>query len=212
MMLVYETPDGTTGQIVFDDFLESDHGGPVDITKHPISSKAVITDHVNPGLEELKVVAVASNDAIAPHQRRDGQLTRGGLQVEPVASNGTTRTEQVFQTLEEIKRNAYLCMVFTTLRVYNNMLIKDLRTKVSKHGINALDFNIDFEEIRISRVQTVPAPAPRFIRTRGRSNKGGNATERASEETQKDVVDQINQGGGNADVSILERGRRFFGG
>lgn len=197
MRILYETPAGIIETIVFDGMLEAEFSSDLEITEHPVSEGADVTDHARKALDEPVITAAISNDPEDPTYI-NGIRTRQGFDLTQLGGttdeDGTklTRTEAVDRLLQEIQANAYVCTVFTMLRTYRTMLLKSFSTTVGSNGINTLDFRMTFKKVRfaVSEVDA-NAPRPRLIRVAKKKKKGGQATDQANDEEKKEGLAKL---------------------
>lgn len=119
------------------------HRAPVRKTNNPVESGAVFTDHIHllPDIVTLDGVISTTPDAI-------------GASFDP-RFGGSGRAKKAWQDLLKLRADRTPFDLFTTLRSYPNMAIKDLSTVRNALTTNALRFTVVCERIEIATVSLI---------------------------------------------------------
>lgn len=171
--LIFERTPGQLEQIDLDVAERQGHEKSATVTERAVEVGSVITDHVRPNQNTLTLEGWISNTPIAP-----GGATRGRYQ--RLANGGATtlqfptpfdRVRDCDEVLSWMIDAGPLVDVTTTLRVYQQMLLR--RYKVDRDATtgSVLPVVLEFVQPRLVETRVVPAPAER--RGRARANRGG---------------------------------------
>jgi len=143
--------DGTV--FTFDAGFSESPTDEAEVTRHPVEDGADITDHVQDLPARLSLVVGLTNSPL-PEQG-------------PMAKN---RDLDLYLELLDVKRRGELLQVVTGLRVYDNMVLTRVApTRTARSG-QALEINIDFEEVKLTTTETVDIPPAQQRRRAGRQN------------------------------------------
>jgi len=148
------------GAVELDASLEEMHTRDVEITRFPVEVGVDITDHARRQPEKVKITGVISNTPI---------------ELLPSLTNSSTRAEEAYQALIEIQDNQQLIAVITTLRIYENMLLKRVDVPRNAQKGNVVEVTLELEEIILVQSQTVEAPEPVKEGAQGETDLGPQA-------------------------------------
>lgn len=132
------TDPSSSGLINLDAAITQEHRFSANATQHPVESGADVTDHVIDMPDQLTINGVFSNTPI---------LFLASLQGSP------KRAEEAFEKLDALKKTGKTVDVFTTIKVYRNMIITSLTARRSASIGNAINVDIGLLEIRTARVE-----------------------------------------------------------
>lgn len=127
------------GGFIADVTVEEDHVDELSITEFPVEQGAAITDNSYKMPAQLRITCGYSNSSIAS----------GG---DPNYVNA------VYAQFLQLQANRQPFDVFTSKRVYQNMLIRRLHTQTNKDWANAMLLDVEMREIIIATTQTVTVP------------------------------------------------------
>lgn len=147
-----------TAQVV----IEETHIDELEITEHPVEQGATVSDHAWKRPAEVTIMAGWSN---SPSITGLFQGVAAGLQgtVQGVQSiitgNSPNQVRDVYARLLELQASRIPFDVYTGKRVYQNMLIKSLKTTTSKETENALIVTAVLKQVIVVATQIVVIPA-----------------------------------------------------
>lgn len=129
------------GGYVFDAFLRMDHQSRLEITKHPVQIGANITDHSysQPKIIEFEIGMTDVAKASKYNKQFD---------------SGNSRSVTAYKILKQMQEQRIPLQVTTRLGIFNNMLIKEVRSPddyLTKHGLRA---TVIMEEVPMASVGT----------------------------------------------------------
>lgn len=137
------------GAIELDASIEEIHEGESEIPRHPVETGADITDHVRRKPESVRITGIVTNTPI---------LLGAFLgPARPFTPLSFTRAEEFYDTLRNIKDEAALITVVTTLRLYENMLLKSFRVPRNVGQGNVVEATMIFEEVIFVDTETITA-------------------------------------------------------
>lgn len=191
-------PSGAAQSVVFDATVRDTHESVAEATSHPVEEGADISDHVRPGRDRVTLEVVVSNSPIAlPPTQMDGvggsvrsqELRRGtavlGEANVLVFDEEFDRVQTVYGTLLDLKDSGTLLSIFTSLRVYESMvLLRVSPTREAATG-NSLVAIVEAQQISVAASEIVAAPEPEETRGNVRDRRGRNNTD--EEETSPDT-------------------------
>lgn len=131
--------------------LEEGHNGVAETTDHPVEDGADITDHIRRKPDELSLKGIVSNHPV---------LILASFRADPSVPGGdpSTRAEDAYGWLREVKDQGLLLQVSTTLRDYENMAILSMSVVRDKDRRNVLEVDLSLREIIIATTEQVAAP------------------------------------------------------
>lgn len=148
----------TGSQVKLDAVIKESHSSPIKITKNPVELGADITDHAIIEPKKVQIEGVVSDTPLgfeAATQLVDSATSLFGSS----DSEGVTRSQQAYNELDGIKNNRELVEIQTGLKLYENMLITDIKVSQDKETSKAVFLNIDAEEIIITETEIIKLPA-----------------------------------------------------
>ena len=129
----------------FDASIEEEHKVSVDITDHPVEDGAAMSDHRVKRPIEFTLTAIVTNTPPAL-----GAIFR--------YANVATRDVDTWEILNTIAQNKALLTVVTTLKTYENMVIKEMSAPRTAALGNSLEVTITFREAFVAESEEVVAP------------------------------------------------------
>jgi hypothetical protein len=165
--------------IQFDAVLEPSINSSVGITSHPIDNKADVIDHVSKEQTTVKIKAVFVNNpenietvlknnvigAISnfiPNELTIPANIGASFMLNKIREDSFLYTDRdgekknraqiYWEMLNFFMENGYVLNLYTRLKVYDNLLIKSLSTKLENTEYNALVCDIEFVQINIAYV------------------------------------------------------------
>lgn len=184
-VLLY-SPDAAGSAIEFDAILTESHRREAEATRHPVESRADVSDHIIRGPRTLEIVGVVSNYPIIPA----GELAKDWLAEEekrlkrhervrraaglagplilltdqyepgtPPALEPFDRARLAWNRLEELWRNSTLVRIVTRLSDYPRMAIVGLDVPRDARTASELRVTISLEEIHTVDAQVAEVPA-----------------------------------------------------
>lgn len=123
-----------------------------EVTSNPVELGSPITDHIQVNPDKLSITGMISDAPIDPAviDQFQGNID-GGLY--------SARLQTHFDWLYFLARNREPITVYTRYKNYSNMAIASLNLPRDTGLGEALQFNIEFVNIRLVSTQTVPVPA-----------------------------------------------------
>ena len=150
------------GDLVFDAVFEEAHSADLEITDNPVEEGVLISDHAYMMPLQLIITAGVS-DILLPSGNPD------------YGASGSGRPQTAYEALRDLQEAREPFDVQTGLQVYENMLIKQIRTTQNKHNPDVLTFVAYLREVLIVGTESASYP-PR---------KGGETTQQASKTKDK---------------------------
>lgn len=135
------------GGITLDACLEQDHGFPCEPTENPVEEGADVTDHVRLRPIELQFEAVISDTPLDFNVI--GSLVSGDFRGIARQFANMNRSVEQFNKLVELRNKRQPFDVVTGLKVYKNMVIRDLRIHRNATIGKAIAVSLFLQEIRI---------------------------------------------------------------
>ncbi len=169
VLLSYDMPDGTSGMVQVDASITEQHTTTTQVTEHPVESGPDVTDHIRPMPRRISLSGIISNTPIyTPATQMRGvtgasgsfQVQIGNRQVNYQAfqfSDEFDRVRDAYGELISAALGGALFEIMTTLATYENMAITNFDVPRSAGTGGALQFQIQFQEIRIVDTQEVTA-------------------------------------------------------
>lgn len=148
------------GAIEMDASLKELHSASSEIPKHPIEKGSDIADHVRRKPVTVRITGIVTNTPIV-----------FAAFVGAARGVSSTRAEEFYDVLLELKDSATIISVITTLRQYENMLIKDFNVPRDAELGNVVEATIFFEEV-ITVETKFDKPEPVDVANRGVSDAG----------------------------------------
>lgn len=115
------------------------------VTSHPVENRASISDHAFNENAQIEVVAVATNTPVPSKVKTTkNTLTNSGDEFD------RSRVKRAYDIVKRWYRERTLITVVTDVESFQNCVITDLKVPRSVEWANAVQFNISFEQIRVS--------------------------------------------------------------
>lgn len=123
--------------------LREEHHEEVRVTEQPVEIGAAITDHSFNMPSDLHLTYGWSNASI---KGLIGNFS-GGLLSRGIRNFGENYCFKIYNQLYALKLNRYLCKVVTYKRVYENMIITDVRTSTDAETTYSMIVDITLKQI-----------------------------------------------------------------
>ncbi len=130
------------GAIELDASVEELHESSAEIPRHPVEEGADIGDHVRRKPDTLRITGIVTNTPI---------ILGAALRV------SFTRAEEFEDTLRTIKNAGLRITIITTLRQYDNMLLKNYQVPRNAGLGNTVEATMFFEEVILVKTETIAA-------------------------------------------------------
>lgn len=166
VQLFYVMPDGTNGTVALDASVSEQHGVQAQVTEHQVESGTNVTDYIRPMPRRLSITGLVTNTPIATPTTQNRGVTgqtstftgQDGTKWKALQFTGEfDRVRDVYGVLVDAALAGATFQVVTTLENYQSLAITNLvAPRDADHG-NAVQFQIDFQEIRVVDSQTVQA-------------------------------------------------------
>ena len=115
------------------------------VTSHPVENRASISDHAFNENAQIEVLAVTTNTPVPSKVKTTkNTLTNSGNEFDP------SRVKRAYDIVKRWYRERTLITVVTDVESFQNCVITDLKVPRSVEWANAVQFNISFEQIRVS--------------------------------------------------------------
>lgn len=183
VLLSFTMPDGTSDNVYLDASVNETHGAMAQVTDHQVESGPNVTDYIRPMPRRLQIEGVVTNTPIAtPKSQARGVVGQNatfqgsspsGAQVNWTALqfNGEfDRIRDVYGALVDAALAGAIFSVVTTLANYESFAIVNFSVPRNVGSGNAIQFSIEFQEIRIVTTQTVQA-LPSKVQKKSRGAK-----------------------------------------
>jgi hypothetical protein len=193
VLISYTLESGEAASIVLDASITELHEAEAEVTEDQVETGSPISDHVRPLQRKIGIEGFVSNHPIevpaSNMQGITGAVERvefpGGLGGANVLrfSGDFDRVRAVEEELDRLRTGGILCTLSTSLRVYENTVLRSFAVKRDATSGNALPVSLSFVQIRIAEVRTVPVPSiPRAARRAARGAQNPTPTEEATAE------------------------------
>jgi hypothetical protein len=165
MTLMWQPTRVTIASIELDASINEEHRTQVDSTDSPVEQGVDITDHLRKKPDQITIEGVVTDHPFGAQVPDDAFLTPNASVTTP---DGTTYTQQqpssfwqlgraqaAFDGLRLLAGNGTLFTVVTSLHVYDNMALTELKAHRNAQVGEALKFTAEFKEIQIVENATV---------------------------------------------------------
>lgn len=180
--------DGKANDLLIDASPARTHTASAQVTEHPVEKGSPATDHIRPMPRRVTIEGIITNTPLgAPPTAATNDVGGGAgytagkylVEMNPqstlasfirgprppyqlvawVQSGKFDRVTDSFLALAAAVTKGYLFSIATSLSNYDNMAATDFKVTEDKHSVNALNFSIDFQELRIVETKVVMVPA-----------------------------------------------------
>jgi hypothetical protein len=174
MQIAYLLASGQPATITPDACVEEAHNSSADVTEDAVEVGAPVSDHVRQKPEELTLDIVISN---SPIEQPVDQLTGQKQQATVLTFSGNfDRVGVVHDELIRLKNEGVLLTITTSLRTYDNMVLRSINANRNARLAHTLTAQLGFKQVRIAQTQTAPAPSiPRASSRNARGQQAANA-------------------------------------
>lgn len=172
----------SSGSIWIDASVAEQHGAQAQVTEHQIESGASVNDYVRPMPRHLSLTSFVSNTPVygvrpalpggastnligeVQGPRTSSQTVNGQSFKTLSFDDERDRAKEVFEALVSVCQAGGVFDIYTSLATYQNMVLTNLSApRDAEHG-NAIQFQLDFQEIRVVDSQEVTALPPKVSR------------------------------------------------
>ena len=200
-IIEYKTSDDsdTANVIHFDGTARENHNPRAQVTEHAVEVGSNVSDHVRPSNDAVSLVVYVTNNPTQLAQSHSGgtQIVSQNITLPSGASataNGFSsklnRVELVYRTLREVLKNGYLCKVITLTETYESMVLTDISAPITVDGgVETVEMTVSFKQVRLVRTENADAPRTEMIRAKHKARRGGNATDKASDDEAKKTAE-----------------------
>lgn len=138
--------------VALDASLAETHAGDVEVTDHPVEQGANISDHLRPKPRTLSVHGFISNTPVID----------GAKVTAPFLPDQPGPAQEAYAALRDARLSGRLVQVVTSLETYENMAITGISVPRDHATSQALEFTINFKEVRVvfNQTLTVQTAAP----------------------------------------------------
>ncbi len=154
-------PQGNIGGVTVDATLEEEYEDELEITEHPVQAGADITDHSFKRPVELTMRCGWSNStagaAISTLISALSGITQSGIV--GGGMSGADYVSGIYSQLLALQASRQPFSVVSTLRAYDNMLIRSLRVARDSRTSQALMVTAQLREVILVSTQTTTLPA-----------------------------------------------------
>jgi hypothetical protein len=157
------------GNIELDAALDEAHDWTAEATSNPVEEGAPVTDHIIDQADKLRIRGFVTDTPLVASESVDGVVNNGDI---------SNRTQGVFELLRELLKAREVMTVYTKHRVYDNMALTAVNIPRAAGVGEALEFTLDFVNIRKVATQLVDVPAGISAK---KSAKGDGATANKAE-------------------------------
>lgn len=164
----YSKAGYSVGEIPVDLILREVHALQSVITSHPVEIGSAITDHIRNELRVGSVSCLVSNhslnlapDAEIPEAANAARVPNYGNAARPRTPNPAKDAWELFKGLWQRRE---LVTIVTVLETYEEVAISDFRTSRTGASGDALEFMLNFKQVRqvsLQEVEITAAVAPR---------------------------------------------------
>ncbi len=137
------------GNIELDASLEEVHEWSAEVTSNPVEVGAPITDHVIDKSDKLLLRGFVTDTPLTASATISGVVNSGSV---------GNRTQGVFDLLHQLLKLKQPMTVYTKHRIYDDMMLSDIRIPRSAGVGEAIEFNAEFINIRKVATQVVDVP------------------------------------------------------
>lgn len=139
------------GNIELDAVIDESHDWSAEATTNPVEDGAPVSDHIIEQPDQLKLKCFVTDTPITTSQN----LTSGDFNQSPAG----TRTQPVFDLLYQLVKKRLPLTVYTKHAIYDNMALTSVSIPRAADSGEALEFSLDFVNIRMVKTETVDVPA-----------------------------------------------------
>lgn len=146
------------------------HTFSAEVTEHPVEEGGNITDHVR-----QRNFVLSLDGVIVDYPLNNGREKSTGATVKTYSAVGKagekTRSVEASNLFQRLQKEGVLCKVTTSLKIYENMVLKEYTTNKTPDTKGAIRFTLTFQEIKlvqskdikIARVSTRKAQPKRDV-------------------------------------------------
>lgn len=142
----YTSSTGSDTTVAFHSVFTESHEASTEITKYPVQTGFIISNHAIRKNRVVKIEALVTNTVLA------GTRTSN---VTPISAN---ISRDMFKQLEDVVNNSTVCKVTTNLGIYNDVVFNHFSTTQMEGMVDAMKFTISGEELQVRSSLTKSAP------------------------------------------------------
>ena len=155
--------------IVFDATLKEEHTFDADVTEHGVEAGSAVNDNVRAKPDTLKLEVLVTDYPLSTK----GSGTGGAAEL--------GRANKVLEALHQLRTDGTRVFVQTSVRSYENLVVKTASTSKDKPVSGALRIVINFIEVREVRTETVQVKT--VATAKKKTDLGKQATKPTDEKT-----------------------------
>jgi len=190
LSIVPKNPSGIN-QLEIDAVLREDHEYINTPSEYPVEDGSVITDHIRQTPEQITIEAITSDtpvvvstDQSGGTQIRDDQSNRSQLAFDTLLQMAGFEVNKQDDEFATQVNEPQIVTITTGLKVYTNMIVKNLRIPRNVQTGSSLQYVIEFRKFR--RAQTEFFLSPQVSTVQGKApNIGNSAQNKADQGKQK---------------------------
>ncbi len=149
--LIFQTHTAKIASLELDASLSEEHSADADVTDHPVEAGSDISDNFRSKPKQIKINGFITNTPV-----------KFGL------NTPTKRDVNAWINLNDIRDNAFIVTIVTTLATYDNMAMVSLTSTRDAASGNALNFTASFREIRTVKSEDIQQPTPKATQSLGK--------------------------------------------
>lgn len=159
--LFYRADGYSVGEVSLDLILAEDHSLNAAVTQHPVQDGSVISDHISVLPRSGTMRALISNFSLStaePPEDEEGwrDVYQRGESASRILPN---RAADAWEALKKLVENRELVQIVTSLEVYSNVALTSVRTTRDADSGDALEVEIDFEQVKIVQLKETKVTA-----------------------------------------------------
>lgn len=173
------------GDVSLDCTVSETHNATATVTDHPVESGSTITDHIRPEPLQLTITGIVSNTPIGTKKLQIVSSEIGRIRADDTVLG---HAETAAKKLEEIRLSAKPVKVVTRLRTYENMAMLSLSIPRDAKTGNALNFTMQFKQIRIVTNRTTRVVTAKSSKAQKKQDTGKQPTKEQTEEKKRSIL------------------------
>jgi len=146
----------------FDSVVSEDHTSRLEICENPVETGVLMSDHVFMRPRELVIQAVVTNTPLemrTPDHDKVTELNTDKAWLIPADSTDSeTRAQRAFGLLLALQESGNPFNIQTGLKLYEDMLVKELTTTTDANTEGGLVFRATVREVQFTSTETITYP------------------------------------------------------
>ena len=157
--LFYRADGYSVGEVSLDLILSEDHSLNAAVTQHPVQDGSVISDHISVLPRSGTMRALISNFSLSTAEPPEDEEGLNELYQRAESSVLPNRAADAWEALKKLVENRELVQIVTSLEVYSNVALTSVRTTRDADSGDALEIEIDFEQVKIVQLKETKVTA-----------------------------------------------------